>query len=73
MPFYVYKCKNGHETDSLRKVEDRHNPTQCDTCAQPATLEVQTSVFDPRMGLDQGFPSAYDKWAKVRRNAAKGK
>ncbi len=73
MPFYIYRCKNGHETDSLRSVDDRHNPTLCETCAQPATLEVQTAAFDPKMGLDSGFPSAYDRWAKVHSRASKGK
>lgn len=73
MPLYHYTCEKGHGQDDIRKVDERHDAPSCETCGGPTSLEVQTSVFDPKMGLDSGFPSAWDKWAKTRKNAAKGK
>lgn len=72
MPLYTYGCASGHQQDEIRGVEERHKPLKCDLCKKSMKLQIQTSVFDPRMGLDSGFPSAYDKWAKTRKNAAKG-
>jgi len=73
MPLYHYKCEKGHGTDDMRKVDERNDAPPCGLCGGPTTLEIQTSAFDPKMGLDSGFPSAYDKWAKVHSRAAKGK
>lgn len=73
MPLYVYECKNGHATEHIRRVDDRHSPTTCDECSQPATLAVQTAAFDPKMGLDSGFPTAYERWAKTHSRASRGK
>lgn len=73
MPLYVYECKNAHLTDIIRPVEERHTPTLCEKCFQPATLVVQTAAFDPKMGLDAGFPTAYERWAKTHARAARGK
>lgn len=73
MPLYTYACAGEHTMDLIRKVDERHEPVVCEECGKTMTLEVQTSVFDPRMGLDPSFPSAYDKWAKTRTKAGKGR
>lgn len=73
MPLYVYGCPNGHKTEDIRRVEHRHDPTKCETCGEQAGLEVQTAAFDPRLGLDPGFPTMQDKWAKARERAARAK
>jgi len=73
MPLYLYRCPDGHSTEDLRKVDERHDPRPCGLCGKTATLEVQVAAFDPRMGLDAGFPTAYDRWAKSHARDAKGK
>lgn len=73
MPLYVYRCPKGHSTEVLRSVESRADPIHCEKCERQAELEIQTSVFDPRMGCDSGFPTAYDKWAKTHSRNAKDK
>lgn len=73
MPLYHYKCPDGHGMDDIRKVAERHDAPNCDTCGKPTTLEIQTSEFDPDMGLDPDFPTASDRWAKTHWRAAKGK
>lgn len=73
MPLYTYACPNGHVTDDLRKVEERHNAPTCH-CGESTKLEVQPPNFDwARMGCDSAFPTFYDKWAKAHERAAKGK
>lgn len=73
MPLYVYTCPKGHVIDLFRPVANRHDAVNCEVCNDPATLEVQTSIFDPKMGVDPGFPTAWDRWAKTHERAAKGK
>lgn len=72
MPLYVYECPKGHTVEALRKVEQRHDLMLCE-CGEPTRLQVQVAAFDPDMGLDPGFPTAYDRWAKTHSRAAKGK
>jgi putative FmdB family regulatory protein len=72
MPIYTYECPAGHESEDLKKVDDRHtNP--CPECGATATLRMEPVHFDGRMGLDPGFPTAYDRWAKVQRAKNSGK
>lgn len=73
MPLYHYRCEDGHGMDDIRKVEERHDAPTCYLCGKPTVLEIQTAVFDPRMGLDPAFPTMQDKWAKARYRASKGK
>ena len=73
MPLYTYRCPKGHATEDIRKVDERHDPRPCGLCGEEAVLEIQTASFDPRMGLDPSFPTAYDRWANTHRRASKGR
>lgn len=74
MPFYVYECSLGHSTEELRKVGERHNPTECGICGKPAALAVQPVALDyAGMGLDPGFPTAYERWGKTQTKKNSGK
>lgn len=67
MPIYQYGCANGHVSDALRKVDERKDPFPCPQCGEPTTHEVTVVAFDNlRMGVDSGFPTAYDRWAKMQ-------
>lgn len=33
---YTYKCKEGHETDKLRKLSNREEDAECDACGEVA-------------------------------------
>lgn len=73
MPLYVYACPKGHVSDTIRRVAERHDLFPCPDCGATTELQVQTAAFDPKMGCDPGFPTAYEKWAKVHSKAAREK
>jgi putative FmdB family regulatory protein len=44
MPFYVYECKAGHQTEGLCSIEDRDKPVPCSTCGKKKTKRIATPV-----------------------------
>lgn len=72
MPLYDYRCpKCSHVFDALKKVDDRHS-APCPECGATAEHKIlKAAALDYRMGTDPGFPTAYDKWAKIQRSKNK--
>jgi putative FmdB family regulatory protein len=74
MPIYTYECPCGVYTEELRSVAARHEPAQCEACGKESTLVVTPVAFDNLgMGIDKGFPTAWDKWEKIQRSKNTGK
>lgn len=74
MPIYDYECKNGHVVEELRSVNARHDDLVCPQCEEAMTLVVGAPHFGVlAMGCDSGFPTFYDKWAKLQRAKNTGK
>ena len=74
MPIYVYDCSAGHTAEELRPVSKRHDPLACPTGGAPMTLAIQPVAFDNLgMGIDSGFPTAYDRWGKLQKSKNSGK
>lgn len=74
MPVYTYECSCGALTEELRSVSTRHDPLACAECGGAAKLAITPVAFDNlHMGIDSGFPTAYDRWAKLQRSKNTGK
>jgi putative FmdB family regulatory protein len=74
MPIYSYECPNGHESEDLRRVANREDPHSCPQCGEPAKAVITAVAFDNLgMGCDSGFPTFYDKWAKLQTSKNSGK
>lgn len=75
MPFYDYKCEDGHV------YEEMHSPStydECGPCPQcgktGARVVLVAAHLDYRMGVDpDGFPTMADKWAKIQKSKNSGK
>lgn len=69
---FEFECDTGGcgtRFDELIKSDTHSLP--CPHCGGPARRLVSTPRFDPRMGLDPGFPDAYEKWGRMRKQRAK--
>jgi putative FmdB family regulatory protein len=65
---FDFECTNGHQFEDLVK-SDVHE-LDCPVCAAKAARQISAVRLDWRkMGLDPGFPSAQDKWAKAQTKA----
>lgn len=74
MPIYSYECSCGAVTEELRGVSRRNDAMECPECGGEAKLAITPVAFDNlRMGVDSGFPTAYDRWAKLQRSKNTGK
>lgn len=75
VPIYTYRCsKCGYADEELRRVSMRHDPFECSQCGGSSELEVTPVAFDNLgMGLDAGFPTAFDRWGKTQQNKQTGK
>jgi putative FmdB family regulatory protein len=74
MPVYCYECDCGAITEELRSVSKRNDPLACGECGGNAKLAITPVHFDNlAMGCDSGFPTAYDRWAKLQRAKNTGK
>lgn len=40
MPFYSYKCSEGHTHDLYRKIDQRMEPAPCPVCHSPGTRDI---------------------------------
>ena len=40
MPAYEYVCPRGHRHEEVRRVSDRDEPSECQTCALEAKRDV---------------------------------
>lgn len=49
MPLYTYKCPNGHETEELRKIDERDLPAVCE-CGCMATFRM-SQIGDFKFGV----------------------
>ena len=66
--FECQKC--GLVVEEMIK-DDRHTQS-CKDCGGTAVRQLAAPRTDWRhMGLDPGFPGAYDKWGKAKRQHAK--
>lgn len=73
MPVYKYECPKGHTHDELKKVEERATDP-CPECGATAELVIVPVHLDYlNCGVDLGFPTAADKWAKMQRSKGSGK
>jgi len=57
MPIWVYKCKDDHRTEEIRKYEDREEPAICKTCGEPSQFK-QTFEVSFQYGQDYNSISA---------------
>ena len=75
MPVYTYRCpKCGMSAEELRKIDARHDPFTCPNCEGDTLLEITPVAFDNLgMGLDAGFPTAFDRWGKLQSSKNSGK
>ena len=69
MPLYNYECACGASFDELKPVSERHTE-KCKNCGATAKQRITTVAFDPRMGLDSGFPTMVERWNRTHRKAA---
>ena len=71
MPTFEYKCEScSVVTEDIRKIAERHDPMECPACGGKAQFIVST----PTIGLDGisgDFPTASDRWAKLREQRVK--
>lgn len=37
MPIYAYRCKNAHEFELIKRLEDRDKPQRCPECSSTHT------------------------------------
>lgn len=71
MPLYNYKCPEGHTFEELNSVKDRL-VAKCPECATGAQMEVSAPHLDYyNMGVQSGFPTALQKWARMHRKEAR--
>ncbi len=74
MPIYSYACPCGAVTEELRSLAHRRDPLACSVCGGNAELAITPVHMDVlSMGCDSGFPTAYDRWAKLQRSKNTGK
>lgn len=67
---FDFLCDNGHSFEEL--VQPDHKEINCPTCQARAWRQISPVRSDWRtMGLDPGFPSASDKWAKMQEQKAR--
>ena len=58
MVLYVYRCKEGHDTDEYRSIKDRNEPLKCRVCGKRAD-KVYTPVQFSFHGLfNEGPPGS---------------
>ena len=57
-PLYDYQCPNGHETEELRKADDRDTPALCRLCDEPlerkASRIAYPGIVDKGRAADAG-------------------
>lgn len=69
MPLYSYECPCGAVFEELKPVSERKEE-KCTKCGMTAKQRITTVAFDPRMGLDSGFPTMVERWNRTHRKAA---
>lgn len=70
---YEFRCRNddcGAEFDEYVEYADTHL-VKCPDCGSDTIKLMSAPRIDPRLGLDESFPSMQAKWARVRRQRAK--
>lgn len=62
MPTYSYECRTcGDRFDAIKSIADRKEaPCECGGTADLKITPVHIDWY--KMGMDPGFPSAYEKW-----------
>lgn len=70
---YEFRCLNddcGIEFDEYVAYED--TPTvKCPDCGSDSKKQISATRLDPKLGLDESFPTMQSKWARIRRQRAK--
>lgn len=65
---FDFECDKGHQFEDLVKSDVEE--LNCPECGSNAKRQISVVRLDWRnMGLDPGFPSAQDKWAKAQEQA----
>lgn len=73
MPTYSYECAKGHVHEEFKKVSERHE-NRCPQCGETAKIVVTTAAhLDWNMGVDPGFPTAYERWGRIQAQKNRGK
>lgn len=72
MPIYQFRCKTcGRMDDHYLKMDERNNPVLCPDCQQYSMVSVMSTPIIKLEGFTGAFPSAYDRWEKVREQKRK--
>lgn len=67
---FDFLCDKGHEFEDL--IEPEYHYTVCPVCMGNAYRQISAVRVDWRnMGIDPGFPSAANKWAKMQEQKAR--
>ncbi len=71
MPMYEYKCsKCNHIDEHLVKLDDRMQYQECSICGNKSNFKISTPSINLD-GISGDFPSASDKWVKLKQSKAK--
>jgi len=67
MPIYEYECtKCGNISEHLVPMKFRDNTQECPECSSPTVVIISAPQIRLE-GISGDFPSAYDRWEKVRK------
>lgn len=66
---FDFECSGGHIFEEL--VPSETQTCECPRCGSPSKRMITGTHADPRMGLDDDFPTAVRKWEKKTRQRAK--
>lgn len=68
MPLYQYKCSNcKEEFEAFSSMAARDEPQKCKYCYSEEAYHVITPTHFVLEGVSGDFPTAYDQWAKKRK------
>lgn len=72
MPLYQTRCNIcGRIDDHLLKMDERNNPVFCPDCQQYSMQSIMSAPTIKLEGITGAFPTAYDRWEKVREQKRK--
>lgn len=67
MATYEYLCDDCLTlTTAMKSIADRKEPETCPNCGGKASFIISAPMFKLE-GISGDYPTAYDKWAKKRR------
>lgn len=67
MPLYEYQCEEcSMPMTAMKSIANRKEPETCPNCGGKASFIISAPMFKLE-GISGDYPTAYDKWAKKRR------